>query len=109
MAENKLPFVEEASTHRPPMFSGVNYQFWKLRMKIFIESIDRGIWNAIVNGPYIPMFVVNGVSVMKSYDELFEAENKKVQYNRVAKNIITSALNLDEFFRVALQKKCGTY
>jgi len=24
-------------------------------MKIFIEPIDRGIWNAIVNGPYIPI------------------------------------------------------
>ena len=102
MAENKLPFVEEASTHRPPMFSGVNYQFWKVRMKIFIESIDRGNWNTIVNGHYIPMSVVNGVSVVKSYDELSEAENKKVQYDRVAKNIITSALNLDEFFRLAL-------
>jgi len=40
MAENKRPFVEGASIHRPPMFSGINYQFWKIRMKIFIESID---------------------------------------------------------------------
>jgi len=27
MAENKLPFAEGASINRPPMFSGVNYQF----------------------------------------------------------------------------------
>jgi len=47
-------------------------------MKIFIESIDRGNWNAIVNGPYIPM------SVVKSYNELSEAENKRVQYDCVA-------------------------
>jgi len=32
---------------------------------------------------------------------LCEAENKHVQYNYVAKNIITSALNLNEFFRVS--------
>jgi len=101
MAENKLPFAEGASIHRPPMFSGVNYQFWKVRMKIFIESIDRSIWNAIVNGPYIPMSIVDGVSVIKSYDELSKVENKKVQYDCVAKNIVTSALNLDEFFRVS--------
>jgi len=43
-------------------------------MKIFIESIDHDIWNAIVNGPYIPMSVVNGMSVVKSFDELSEAE-----------------------------------
>jgi len=101
MVENKLHFAEGTSTHRPPMFFGVNYQFWKVRMTIFIEFIDRGIWNAIVNGPYIPMFVVNGVSIVKPYDELSEVENKRVQYDCVAKNIITSALNLDEFFRVS--------
>jgi len=83
------------------MFFGVNCQFWKVRMKIFIESIDHGIWNAIVNGAYIPMSVVNGVSVVKSFDELSEAENKRVQYDCVAKNIITYASNLDEFFRVS--------
>jgi len=83
------------------MFSGVNYQFWKVRMKIFIESIDRGIWNVIVNGPYIPMTIVNGVLVEKSYDELTDSKNKKVQYDCVTKNIITSALNLDEFFKVS--------
>jgi len=60
MAENKLPFVEGASINRPPTFSRVNYQFWKVRMKIFIESIVRGIWNTIVNGSFIPMHVVDG-------------------------------------------------
>ena len=39
------------------------------------------------------MTVVNGVHVEKSYDELIDAENKKVQYDYVAKNIITSASN----------------
>jgi len=68
MAENKLPFVEGAFIHRLPMFYEVNYHFSKVRMKIIIESIDRGIWNAIVNGPYIPMSIVNGVSIVKSYD-----------------------------------------
>jgi len=70
-------------------------------MKIFIEFIDRGIWNAIVNGPYIPMVIVDGVPVEKSFDELSDTKNKRIQYDCVAKNIITSALNLDEFFRVS--------
>jgi len=41
------------------------------------------------------------LSVVKSYDELSEAENKRLQYDCVAKNIITSTLNLDEFFKVS--------
>jgi len=69
--------------------------------KVFIKSIDRGISNAIVNGLYIPMSIVNGVSVVKSFDELSKAENTGVQNDCVAKNIITSALNLDEFFSVS--------
>jgi len=92
-----LPFAEGASINRPPMFSGVNYQFWKIRMQIFIESIDRGIWNAIINGPYIPMHIVDGVCAVKSFDELTNIENKRVHYDYIAKNIITSALNMDEF------------
>jgi len=101
MAENRLPFAEGASINRRPMFSGVNYQFWKVKMRIFIESIDRGIWNAIINGPYIPMHIVDGVSAVKSFDELTNIKNKRVQYDFIAKNIITSALNMDEFFRVS--------
>jgi len=59
MAENKFPFTEGASTHRSPMFGGVIYQFWKIWMKIFIESIDQGIWDVIVNEPYTPKHVVD--------------------------------------------------
>jgi len=39
----KLPFGEGASIKRPPLFYGLNYQFWKVHMKIFVESLDRGI------------------------------------------------------------------
>jgi len=39
----KPSFGEGASINRAPLFCGLNYQFWKVRMKIFVESIDRGI------------------------------------------------------------------
>jgi len=51
---DKLPFGEDASINRPPLFCGVNYQFWKVRMKIFMPSTDKGIWETIENGPFIP-------------------------------------------------------
>jgi len=66
-------------------------------MKIFIELIDRQIWNVIVNGP---MTIVSGVTIEKSFDDY------------IAKNIITFALNLDEFLRhhnAIQQKRCGIY
>jgi len=46
--------TEGASINRPPLFCGVNYQFWKVRMKIFMHSTDKGIWETIENGPFIP-------------------------------------------------------
>jgi len=52
MAE-KLPFREGASINRPPLFCGMDYQFYKVIMNFFVKSIDRGIWDAIVNGPFI--------------------------------------------------------
>jgi len=101
MAENKLPFAEGASIHRPPMFCGLNYQFWKVRMRIFIESIDHGVWDAIVNRPYVPKVLVDNVYVHKPWCDWISDESRKAQYDSVAKNIITSSLNLDELFRVS--------
>ena len=51
---HKMPFGEGASINRPPLFCEVNYQFWKVRMKIFIHSTDKGIWESIENGPFVP-------------------------------------------------------
>jgi len=35
---DRLPFGEGASINRPPLFCGLNYQFWKVRM-------DLSLWN----------------------------------------------------------------
>jgi len=67
MVENKLQFAEGASINRSPMFYGVNYQFWKLRMRIFIALIDRGVWDAVVNGPFVPKVVIDEQYVDKPW------------------------------------------
>ena len=59
-----------------------------------------GIWDA-VNGPFVPMQVVKEETVKKPWSDWSESERKKAQYDSLAKNIITSALNMDEFFRVS--------
>jgi len=100
MAE-KLPFGEGASINRPLLFYGLNYQFWKVRMKIFVESIDKGIWDAIENGHFIPKFEKDGSSIEKLWSQWTDSENKKAKFDCIAKNIITSALNSDEFLRIS--------
>ena len=82
-------FAEGSFVSRPPMFRGMNYGFWKIRMKIFIESIDLFIWEDVVHGPYVPMQAVKDEEVVKPRFEWNETERKKAQYDLGAKNIIT--------------------
>jgi len=70
-------------------------------MKIFVESFDKGIRDAIENGPFIPKFEKDGSSIEKPCSQWTDAKNKKAKFDCIAKNIITSALNSDEFFRIS--------
>jgi len=38
-------------------------------MKIFVESIDKGIWVAIENGPLIPKAKIDNVSIEKLWSQ----------------------------------------
>ena len=100
MAE-KIPFGEGASINKPPLFCGLNYQFRKVRMKIFVNLLIKEFWDAIENGPFIPKFEKDGSFIEKPWSQWTNAENKKVKFDCIAKNIITSALNSDEFFSIS--------
>ena len=69
-------------------------------MKIFIESIDLDIWDAVENGAFVPTKLEEGHVVTKPRAEWTDEDKKKVQYNAKAKNMITSALGYDEYFRI---------
>jgi len=70
-------------------------------MQIFIEAIDLNIWEAIEIGPYISTMVAGNTTIEKPREEWNEEENILVQYNLKAKNIITFAFGMDEYFRVS--------
>ena len=90
MYEFKMPLAEGASSNRPPMFGGVNYAFLKIRMKIFMESIDMGIWDAVVSGPFIPMQVVKEETIKKPWSEWSETQrnNKETKQIFLQRNCI---------------------
>jgi len=98
---DRLPFGEGVSINRPPLFCGLNYQFWKVIMKIIVESLDKGIWDAIENGPFVPKFEKDGSIIEKPWSQWTDSESKKAKFDCIVKNIITFALNSDEFFRVS--------
>jgi len=83
---NKLTFGEGASINRPPLFCGVSYQLWCIRMTIFVDFIDRKIWDVIP----ITLLEINNVFSKSEKDHL----------DCVSKNIIVSAIDSNEFLRV---------
>jgi len=89
----KLSFEEGASINKPPLFCGLNYKYWEARMKIFVESIDQGIWDAIENGPFIPKIKKNESFIKKPWSQRTNEESEKARFDCCAKNIITSALD----------------
>ena len=74
-------------------------------MQIFIEAIDYKIWEAIEIGPYVPSIIDGstsiGTTIKKPRDKWSEEGRRIVQYNLKAKNIITSTLGIDEYFRIS--------
>jgi len=113
MAENKLPFAEGASIHRPPIFSGINYQFWKIKMKIIIESIDQGIWDVIVNEPYTPKHIVDNVQVDNPWTKWTKEERRRAQYDCNEKNIsslhLSTWMSFSVFHNTRVPRKCGRF
>jgi len=85
---DKMSFGEGASLNKPPLFCCKNYQIWCIRMKFFIESLNKEIWNVISNNAYMHMPGNNSASTKERLD-------------CIAKNIIVSALDSDELLKIS--------
>ena len=46
--------AKDQSINRHSHFSDSNYNYWKARMRIFIQENDYACWNIIENWPIIP-------------------------------------------------------
>ena len=57
--------------------------------------------DAIENGPFIPKCEKDGSFIEKPWSQWTDSKNKKAKFDCIAKNIITFALNSDEFFRIS--------
>nr|KYP47331.1 hypothetical protein KK1_031061 [Cajanus cajan] len=101
MVSTNFLFSEGNSINRPPIFNGEGYHYWKSRMQIFIEAIDLNIWDSVENGPFIPTIVVGNEIRNLPKDQWSDDDRRKFQYNLKAKNIIPSALGIDEYFRIS--------
>ena len=65
-----------------------------------MESINKGIWHAVVNSYAIPTQVVDDKTTNVSFESWPVKEIRRAKYDSKAMNIIHSSLNFDEFSRV---------
>jgi hypothetical protein len=93
--------LEGQSTHRPPLFIGNDYSYWKTRMTLYIKAQDYHVWRVIAYGPHIPTKTVEGATIIKLESEWNEADVKLIELNCKAMSSLYCALDPNEFNRVS--------
>ena len=86
-------FTEGQSTSRPPLFNGINYNYWSTRMRIYMLSSGFDIWNIIQREYTTP---TGEYSTWSNTQKLDATSNAK------AMNILFCALDRNEFNRVSM-------
>ncbi|XP_045809814.1 uncharacterized protein LOC123904167 [Trifolium pratense] len=92
-------FISEGgSSHRPPLFEGDDYYYWKDKMELFLRSQDTHMWTVIEVGDYTPL--VKDSTTPKTKDEMTTQEADRVLLNTKAQLFIKSALCREEYDRI---------
>ncbi|XP_073219649.1 uncharacterized protein [Cicer arietinum] len=70
-------------------------------MQAYLEAQGDNIWDAVENGPHIPKTVINNKEEIKIKNSWTDEDKRKVLFDKKAKNILQSALGIDEFLRIS--------
>ena len=76
----------------PPLFDGINYEYWKVRMKAFLQSLDEKVWQAVEIGWTKPK------EASANWDEV---KIKAVNFNSRALNALFSVVTNEEFKKIS--------
>ncbi|GAV80051.1 UBN2 domain-containing protein, partial [Cephalotus follicularis] len=66
-------------------------------MTIFLQSLDYQLWNIIVNGPWVPTRVLEGVESIKPENEFNHNDFRMLQLNSKAKHVLFCVVGPNEF------------
>ena len=76
----------------PPHFDGNDYAYWKVRMKVFLKSINERVWNSVEYGWEKPTTPVS---------EWQTSQKETASFNSKAMNAIFNAVSMKEFKRIS--------
>ncbi|MQM05656.1 hypothetical protein Taro_038470 [Colocasia esculenta] len=88
-------YAESQSLNRPPLFDDEDYNYWKTRMKFFLQGLDFQLWSIIEEGDIL---------VTNERDKWTDEDKKKISLNSKAKSILCCALSKKEFNRISACK-----
>ena len=76
----------------PPLFDGTNYAYWKVHMRVFLQSLDEKVWQVV------------GISWTKPKEALANCDNAKIKavtFNSRALNALFNAVTNEEFKKIS--------
>ena len=76
----------------PPLFDGIKYAYWKARMRVFLQSLDEKVWQAVEIGQTKPK------EALADWDD---AKIKTANFNNRALNALFSAVTNEEFKKIS--------
>ena len=76
----------------PPLFNGINYAYWKVRMRAFLQPLDEKVWQAVEIGWTKPK------EASADWDN---AKIKVANFNNRALNALFSAVTNEEFKKIS--------
>ena len=76
----------------PPLFDGTNYAYWKIHMRVFLQSLDEKVWQAVEIGWTKPK------EAPANWDD---AKIKAENFNSKALNALFSAVTNEEFKKIS--------
>ena len=76
----------------PPHFDGNNYAYWKVKMKAFLKSIDKRVWNSVEYAWEKPTTLVS---------EWQTSQKEAATFNSKTMNAIFNAVSMEEFKRIS--------
>ena len=92
----------EQSLKIPSLFDGTNYIYWKVRIRAFLQSLDKKVWQAVE------------ISWAKSKEVPTDQNDEKIKaanFNSNALNALFNAVTNEEFKKISsieIVKKVGT-
>ena len=75
-----------------PLFDGTNYAYWKVYMRVFLQSLDEKVWQVVELGWTKPK------EMPADWDD---AKIKVANFNSRALNAIFSAVMNEEFKKIS--------